>query len=408
MAKIDLLSAGKVRSLKTPGDFLDGRGLYLQIRSASSKSWLLKYSMDKRAREMGLGSAFDFSLAEAREERDRLRKLLKRGVDPLEARKAERAVRAAEDAKRLTFEEAARRFLDGHAAKWSNTKHRAQFLSTMAAYVFPVIGRLPVAMVDTALVLKVVEPIWKTKTATANRVRNRIENVLGWATASGYRSGDNPAKWRGHLAAVLPAKAQIAKVEHHRAMPYSEVPAFVAALAKHKGNDARALEFLILTAARSGEVTHARWSEIDFDKKVWTIPAERMKGRKVHSVPLVDRAIEILRTLLREGDLIFVGSRKGHALGDKMLAALIAAEGYDAVVHGFRSSFRTWCAERTSFPRELAEEALAHTVGNDVERAYRRTALLEKRRKLMDAWATFATSDPAKTGDNVVELRAAQ
>jgi integrase len=404
----DKLSAAKIRTLKAVGDHLDSRGLYLQIRSESSKSWLLKYSLNGRAREMGLGPAADISLATARELRDRYRALLKQDIDPIEHRKAERAARAAEDAKRLTFEEAARRFFDGHAAKWTNAKHRAQFLSTLEQYVFPKLGKLPVASIDTPLVLSVLTPIWETKTVTAHRVLRRIENVLGWATASGYRSGDNPAKWRGHLAAVLPARSQIAKTKQHRAMPYSEVPAFVAALAKHKGNDARALEFLISTAARSGEVTHAKWSEIDFDKKVWTIPAERMKARKEHTVPLVDRAIEILKGLPREGDLIFVGSRKGHALGDKMLATLIAAEGYDAVVHGFRSSFRTWCAERTSFPRELAEEALAHAVGNDVERAYRRTALLEKRRKLMTAWADYcAKPAPAsKAGDNVVAIRA--
>jgi integrase len=400
------LTARKVETTKTPARLADGLGLYLIVEGEFSKNWMFEYQFNGKRRYMGLGSALDVSLADAREKRNECRKLKASGIDPLEARRDERAARAAEDAKRLTFEEAARRYFDGHQSKWTNAKHRAQFLSTLQEYVFPVFGGMPIAMIDTTLVLKVIEPIWKTKTVTANRIRSRIETVLGWATVSGYRTGDNPAKWRGHLAAVLPGRSSITKVEHHAAMPYPEVPSFVAALAKRKGIDARALEFLILCAARSGEVTGARWSEIDLNKKVWTIPAQRMKGRKDHTVPLAPRAIEILRTLPREGELVFVGTRKGCAIDNKTLGQSIKAEGY--VVHGFRSSFRDWAAERTSFPRELAEEALAHAVGDATERAYRRTALLEKRRRMMDAWADYcAKPAPAvKAGDNVVAMGA--
>jgi integrase len=272
-----------------------------------------------------------------------------------------------------------------------------------------VIGKMPVAMIDTTLVLKVIEPIWKDKTVTANRVRSRIESVLGWATASGFRTGDNPARWRGHLKEVLPAHGKIAKVEHHKALPYKDMAAFMAELATRKGIDARALEFLILTAARTGEVVNVKWSEIDLDAKVWTVPAERIKGRREHRVPLVDRAIDILKSLPREAGYVFIGSRSSK-MGKMTLFNLLKAMGQDnTTVHGFRSTFRDWAGETTAFPSEICEVALAHAVGGKVQVAYQRGDLLEKRRQLMKAWAAFCyTPQRPQRSASVTPIRRAK
>jgi integrase len=339
---------------------------------------------------MGLGALHTFSLAEARERARKARQQLADGIDPLEARQIERIQQALLVAKEETFENCVKLFFATHEAKWRNPKHRAQFLSTLKEYAFPVIGRLPVAAIDTGLVLKVIEPIWLTKTETASRVRGRIEAVLDWATVRGYRTGDNPARWRGHLSEVLPARGQITKVRHHRALPYAELPSFMAQLAAREGIGARALEFTVLSAARTGEVIEARWSEIDLVAKVWTVPPDRMKGHREHRVPLSDRLIEILEGLPREAEFLFPGGRKGAAISNMAMAETLKRMGrVDITVHGFRSTFRDWAAERTNYANHVVEMALAHVIGDKVEAAYRRGDLFAKRVRLMADWSHY-------------------
>jgi integrase len=396
---------------KTVGRYSDGAGLYLQIPEVGKKqprgkpaSWLFRYERHKKERWLGLGPLHTVNLDEARERARRARQQLLDGIDPLDARQAERAARALDAAKALTFEEASRQYFDGHERKWKNAKHREQFLSTLATYAFPKIGRLPVGAIDTGLVLKCIEPIWQDKTVTANRLRGRIENVLDWAAVRGFRSGDNPARWKGHLSEVLPAKTAIAKPQHHAALPFAELPDFLTALRMRKGIAPHALEFLILTAARTGEVLGAKRDEIDLNGKVWTIPAGRIKGGREHRVPLSDRAIEILRSLPREDDnpFVFIGSKKGTGLNTMAMARCRGRN--NVTVHGFRSTFRDWAAERTNYPNHVVEMALAHVIGNQVERAYRRGDLYDKRRKLMEAWAKYCSTKPAQASGNVVPM----
>jgi integrase len=375
--------------------------------SPSNRSWLLRYEIDGKKRWMGLGALADFTLDEARERARQARQLLADGIDPLVRRQEERATRALQAGKAITFQDAAQQYFDQHERKWKNAKHRAQFLSTIKEYAFPVLGKLPVGAIDTGLVLKAVEPIWHEKTETASRVRGRIESVLDWATVRGYRTGDNPARWKGHLSEVLPARGEIAKVQHHPALPFAEVPAFMADLARRDGMSARALEFTILTAARTGEVIGARWSEIDIAAKVWTVPAGRMKGQREHRVPLSDRACAILKSLPREADHVFPGTNKGEAISNMAMTTVLRRMGKsDITVHGFRSTFRDWAGEVSNFPIHVIEQALAHTVGNAVERAYRRGDLFDKRRKLMADWARFCSTKPADGGSNVTPIRA--
>jgi integrase len=355
---------------------------------------------------MGLGPLHTITLDEAREAARQARKMLLEGIDPLEARKAQHAARALEEAKSLTFEVAAKQYFDLHESKWRNAKHRQQFLNTLRDYAFPKIGRLAVADIDTGQVLRVIEPIWHDKTETADRVRGRIEAVLEWATVRGYRVGDNPAKWKGHLQSALPARSQIAKVKHHAALPWAKMPAFMADLRQRDGMAARALEFTVLTAARTGEVIGATWPEIDLSAKLWTVPAGRMKGHREHRVPLSDAVVKILKTMPREGDYVFIGGRKGQPLSNMAMAVLLKRmERNDITVHGFRSAFRDWAAERSSYPNHVVEMALAHAVGNAVEAAYRRGDLLDQRRRLMRDWAVFC-STAGGDGANVLPIRA--
>ncbi len=392
------LTVKRIEKLKEPGRYGDGHGLYLQVMSATNRSWLLRFERGGRERWLGLGPLHTINLDEARERARKARQQLLDGVDPIEHRKAARATQALAEAKAVTFKEAARQYFDAHERKWKNAKHRAQFLSTLEAYAYPIIGRLPVAAIDTGLVLKVIEPIWNEKTETASRVRGRIESVLDWATVRGYRTGDNPARWKGHLGEVLPARGQIQKTNHHAALPYTEIGGFVAALRQREGVAARALEFTILTAARTNEVIGALWDEIDFAAKVWTVPAGRMKASKEHRVPLSDRALEILRDLPREtgNAFVFIGPRKGGGLSNMAMAAVLGRmDCTDITVHGFRSTFRDWAAERTNYPNHVVEMALAHTVGDKVEAAYRRGDLFDKRRRLMAEWAKYCGTKPA-------------
>ena len=395
-----------------PGRYRDGRGLYLQITKEGYRSWVFRYSrgIGKKEGMLGLGPLADFNLEEARERARKARQQLHDGVDPLDARKKERAARALEAAKAITFEQAAQQYFDGHADKWRNPKHRAQFISTLAAYAFPRIGRLSVADIDTGQVLKVVEPIWKTKTITADRVRARIEAVLDWAAVRGYRTGDNPARWRGHLSEVLPAKGKIAKTTHHAAMPFAQLPEFMTALADREGTAARGLAFTILTAARTGEVIGAKWGEIDIKQKVWTVPAERIKGGKPHRVPLSPAAIAILEALPTEAhnEFVFIGPRAG-GLSNMAMAQLLKRMGQGNVtVHGFRSCFKDFCRERTNYPDEISELALAHVNDDQTRAAYSRSDLFEKRRRLMAEWAKFCTNGSAKGVAKVISLREAR
>jgi integrase len=405
---IHRLTMAAANALRKRGRYADGGGLYLQVSEGGTKAWLFNYMRHGRARSMGLGPLHTVSLAEAREAAREARKLLRDGIDPIEARQAERQAARAAAAKAVTFQEAAERYIKAHEAGWRNDKHRAQWRQSLAAYAIPVIGSLAVDRIDTGHVLKVLEPIWTERPETASRTRGRIESVLDWAAARGYRSGDNPARWRGHLAHMLPKRAKVAAPKRMAALPYVELPELVAELRQQDSVTARALELAILTAARSGEALGARWDEVDMQAKVWTVPGERMKAGKPHRVPLSDRAVEILAALPREADNphIFVGARRDGGLPVDAMRRLLQELRPGVTTHGMRSSFRDWAAEQTAYPAEIAELALAHTVGTAVERAYRRSDLFERRRRLMADWAAFCASPPAETG-KVLPLRTA-
>jgi integrase len=395
------LTVKSVAKATQPGRYGDGHGLYLQVLSPTNRSWLLRYQRQGRERWLGLGPLHTVGLQQARDRAVKARQQLLDGIDPLEARAADRATRELAAAKELSFEQAAHQYFDAHERKWRNAKHRAQFLSSLRDYAFPKIGRLSVGAIDTGLVLKCIEPIWQDKTETANRVRGRIEAVLGWATVRGYRTGDNPARWKGHLAEVLPARSSIARPEHHPALDYPKLPEFMAALALREGLAARALEFTILTASRTSEVIGATAAEVDLKAKVWTVPANRIKGGKEHRVPLSDRAIEILTELPTErgNHHLFVGSTKGAGLSNMAMAAVLKRMDHDHItVHGFRSTFRDWAAERTNYPNHVVEMALAHVIGDKVEAAYRRGDLFEKRKRLMIEWARYCSTPQTNTG----------
>lgn len=391
------LTARKVETIKTAGLFADGGGLYLQVTATGAKTWIFRYSLNGRRRDMGLGSLTDVGLAEAREKRRVARDTVKAGRDPIDQRKAEEAADAVERAKAMTFRACAEAFIAAHRPGWRNDKHSAQWSATLQAYAYPVFGDLPVAAIDTGLVLRVLEPIWSTKSETASRLRGRIESVLDWARVRGYREGENPARWRGHLDHLLPAKTKVRRVEHHAALPYAEMPAFFATLAGQSGMAALALRFAILTAARTGEVLGARWDEVDLEAGVWTIPATRMKAGREHRVPLAGAALDVLRGLAeaRAGDVVFFGQKAGQPLSNMSMLMLLRRMGRaDITTHGFRSAFKDWASEQTDFPSEVSEMALAHVVGDKVEAAYRRGDLFEKRRALAEAWAKFCCSGP--------------
>jgi integrase len=388
------LTARTVQAQRLPGVFSDGNGLYLQVAPGGSRSWIYRYQRDRRRREMGLGSVDAIGLAEARELAAAARRVLTAGGDPIEARRAERARAEVAVAKVVTFQEAAERYVTAHKAGWRNPKHAAQWGATLAAYAYPVFGDLPVADIDTGLVLKAIEPIWATKSETATRVRGRVESILDWARVRGYRcEGENPARWRGHLNHILPAKSAVAKVVHHASLPYAELPGFWPRLQVQDGLGARALELCVLTATRTSELLGARWDEIDIDTATWTIPALRMKAAAQHRVPLSDAALALLHKLaaIRMGELIFPGQSPGRPLSAMTMVMTLRRMMVPATPHGFRSTFRTWTAEQTAFPHEVAE-------------AYQRGDLFEKRRQLMAAWATYCTT-PRGVG-RVVPIRA--
>ena len=402
------LSVRTVASIAKPGRHSDGDGLYLNVSASGSKSWLFiwkRIGVNKRGerchmpREMGLGSLRSIPLTRARELAAQCRAQVAAGLDPIEQRDA------AKQAKRVapTFGECADALIEAKEREWRNAKHRAQWRMTLDAYAAPLRSR-PIDEIDTAAVLAVLTPLWSRAPETASRLRGRIEAVLDAAKAQGHRSGENPAAWRGHLAHLLPKRGKLAR-GRHAAMPYAEVPAFLARLRGQETVPAMALEFCILTAARSGEALGARWAEIDTAAKVWTVPAERMKAAREHRVPLSDRAMKILETLgaARTGEFVFPGQRSRRPLSGASLNLLLRDMGIEgATVHGFRSAFRDWAGNETHFPREIAEAALAHVVGSAVEQAYRRSDALEKRRELMEAWANYCAP---RSGSNVIALR---
>ena len=399
MRAIHRLSALKVTSLKKPGYYADGGSLYLRIAPGGSKGWIFRFTLASRKRDAGLGAFPAVSLVRAREEAQRCRQLVAQGTDPIEARKGALAAARIASEKAMSFEQCAKAFIASHEAGWRSEIHRRQWRKSLATHAFPVIGALPVHAIDIGLVLKVLEPLWKEKPETASRVRQRIERVLNWAKVRGYREGENPAVWRGHLDQLLPAKRKVRQVAHHPAMPYREIGTLMAKLRSEANLSGRALEFLILTATRMGEALGARWDEVDLGQRMWTIPASRMKASREHRVPLSARAIAILNEMaeIRHNEFVFPGAKQGRPLTRNVPVRLLqrlADRGSATTPHGFRSSFREWAAEATDFPREAAELALAHAVGDSVERAYQRGDLLEKRRRVMEAWATYCARKP--------------
>ena len=412
--QIERLTALKVEAKElAPGMYPDGAGLYLRVTPEGARNWVLRYMLDRRPRWMGLGPLSLYGLADARTRALDARRKRHDGIDPIDARRAERTRRRLEAAKTITFKQCAESYIASHGAGWRNEKHKYQWSATLNAYAYPVIGALPVEAVDTALLLKVLEPIWTTQPETATRVRQRIENILDFAKVRSYRDGENPARWRGHLDKLLPARSNVRQVEHLAALPYAELPAFLGNLRNREAIAARALEFLILTAARTGEVIGARWNEIDLLDKTWTVPAARMKARREHRVPLSTRGLVILRemqTVHHRSDnaYVFPGSKPSRPLSNMAFLMLLRRMDLDDLtVHGFRATFKTWASERTSFQNEIAETALAHAIGDKVEQAYRRGDLFEKRRRLMQQWATFCNTAPAQDSpSNVTPLHA--
>lgn len=386
------LSALAVSRLKAPGFHAVGTvpGLLLQVTPSGAKTWVLRVMVGTKRRHIGLGGYPAVTLAMAQEKARQHRTLIAEGVDPIERRKAARSALAAAQGRMISFEACAALYIEAREPEWSNEKHGQQWRNTLATYAYPTMGRLLVSDVSLPHVLAVLEPIWTTKTETASRLRGRIETILDWATTREYRRGPNPARWVGHLDTLLPTPSKVAKVEHHPAVLVDEAGAFLARLRQHHGAGARALEFAILTAARSGEVRGATWTEIDLVEEVWTIPAERMKAGREHRVPLSAAAMRLLRSLpkLEGNDLVF-HARAGKQMSDMTLNSLMRRMKVDAVPHGFRSTFRDWASERTNYPREVAEMALAHVIGDKVEAAYRRGVLFDKRRKMMRDWASF-------------------
>ena len=382
-----------------PGAYADDDGLYLKIGTTGAASWQYRYQINGKRRMMGLGSCANVGLAEAREKAADARKQVKQGIDPLEAKEAEQT---AVEAKATTFRELATEYIADHRPGWRNAKHGQQWENTLAQYAFPKIGDKPIAEISTEDVLRILKKLWTEKPETASRLRNRIELVIDAGRAKGLSTAANPAAWRGHLDKLLPKRTKASK-GHHAAMDYRELPAFYKRLTEDRDSlSSVALQITILTACRTSEVLLADWSEFDLDNRLWTIPGERMKAGKPHRVPLTDEVLKLLQGIKGEG-YVFPGARQGRPLSNMAMTMVLRRLGHpDLTVHGFRSSFRDWCAEETHYPNIVAEQALAHTVGNAVEAAYRRGDLLDKRRALMADWATYCTTKPAA---NVIPLR---
>jgi len=406
--QLNRLTTKSIDSKRKPGLYCDGGGLYLQVSASGSKAWIFRYRspITRKLRDMGLGPLNDVGLSEARQKAGSQRSVILSGLDPILVREQETRKRALEAAQSITFAECAAAYIKSHKAGWRNEKHAEQWTSTIKTYCEPIIGTLPVQAVDTALVLRVLEPIWATKPETASRLRGRMENILDWAKVRGYRSGENPARWKGQLNQLLPALAKKSRVVHHKAMPFAEINGFMTALRQQPGIAAQCLEFTILTACRTNEAIYARHDEFDLQAATWTVPAARMKAGKEHRVPLSPRALAIVREMLeRKAEYLFPAAKQGKPLSNMAMLQLLERMGVAVTVHGFRSTFRDWAAERTAFSHEVCEMALAHTIANAAEAAYRRGDLFEKRRRLMEAWADFANTPYADGA--VIPLKAA-
>ena len=406
---LERLTALQVRRIDSPGLHADGGGLYLQLKGEAGRSWVFRYRNGKQIKCMGLGPVHSVSLSAARELARKARELRAAGLDPLEERRKVEVAEVLEAAKSLTFDEAVDAYIEANQVAWRNDKHRQQWKNSLTAYASPKIGKLPIHEVETRHVRSVLEPIWATKTETASRVRGRIESVLDWATVLKHRTGDNPARWTGHLDQILPAKGKVKTVRHHAALPYAELPKFMARLRKVGGVAARALEFAILTCARSGEVFGADWGEVDLAKKVWVVPAERMKAKREHRIPLSQPAIAILEEMRerwqavearrwrgkRSADApvepsgpVFFGQKAGKGLSNMAMLKVIKKLGHAGLTtHGFRSTFSDWASETTNYPTEMVEMALAHVIASKVEAAYRRGDMFAKRHAMMADWA---------------------
>ena len=403
-----------VQNQVKPGYYPDGAGLYLQVKTAAesgrvSRSWLFRYSHNQRPTWMGLGSVRDINLTDARQQAAEYRRLLALGKDPLAQRDGERERTLVEKQRSMTFDQCATAYIAAHKDGWRNSKHAAQWESTLRLHASPVIGALPVADIALPQIMKILEPIWRDKTETATRIRGRVESIIDWATVRGFRSGDNPARWRGHLDHLLPKPSKVTKVEHHAAVAFDQLPEFFGRLRRQEGTGARALSFLILTGARSGEVRGATRGEVDFEAAVWTVPGERMKAGREHRVPLSEAALGLIAASKDEVDeaLLFPAPRGGQ-LSDMTLSAVMRRMKVPAVPHGFRSTFRDWCAECTDFPKEVAEMALAHAISDKVEAAYRRGDLFDKRRQLMEHWATYCGVPASVKAPKALELPSAK
>lgn len=392
MRILNRLTAVHVTRAKKPGLYSDGGGLYLQITKTLSKSWMFRYMRRGKARGMGLGPVHTISLADARIKAQGCRRMLLDGIDPLEAKRAKQQAERREHLKSLPFRDCANQYIEAHRKSWKNEKHAAQWESTIETYANPIIGNLMVTELETNEIMQVLEPIWTEKTETATRLRGRIESILAWATVRGYRTGLNPARWKGHLDHLLPKPSRLRKTNHHAALPYAEASTFMKTLQQQEGAAALALQFVILTASRTNEVIAAQKSEFDLPAKIWTIPAERMKAGREHRVPLSPAALALVKPLIDAGgsEFLFPASKENKHLSNMaMLELLKRMKRKDLTVHGFRSTFKDWARETTGYAREVSEAALAHIIGDQTEAAYARGDLFMKRAGLMQDWADY-------------------
>lgn len=387
------LTALQVKNATNRGMLGDGDGLYLQISASGAKSWIFRYRIEGKLRDHGLGSLKTLSLAEARDAALECRKLRLSGLDPIEAKMKLRVSAQLEAAKSITFKDCVERYIEAHKAAWKDSRHKGKWGRSLVLYAYPIFGDLPVGQIDANLVFNAIDPIWRDKNETASRVRGRIETVLDWAKVRGYRTGENPARWKGNLSHLLPARDKIAKVHHLNSLPYADMPKFWKDLSKRDTPASSMLRFTILTAARTGDCRFAVWDEIDFDENIWTIPDDRMKSGKEHRVPLSPQAVKVLKEQKkkRTNDFIFPGPSNDKAFSENAMLSVIDDMGFKGkiTVHGFRSTFKVWASEQTNYPNEVSEFALAHVQGNKVQEAYKRTDLLDKRRPLMGEWAKY-------------------
>ncbi len=397
------LSPKGVKDKNKPGTYGDGSGLYLQVAANGTKSWIYRYQINQRRRWLGLGGFPAVSLAKARKVRDKYRLMVKGGIDPLDVKKENAAkadeVQKQEAARAMTFERCAESYMDDKESEWKNRKHSQQWRNTLKTYAYPVIGDLPVEDVEIEHVLKILQPIWKDKTETATRVRNRVELVLDYASVRRYRQGENPARWKGRLDKILPKPSKVKEIKHHPALPYEEISDFMAQLRAREGLAAKALILTILTASRTSGTLNAEWSEFDLAKAQWVMSKERMKSSKEHRIPLSGAAMELLEDLRRESvsNFVFPGMRKGKPLSNMSMTNVLRRMDYGHVcVHGFRSTFRDWIAEKTNFPQRVAETAMAHQLKDRAEAAYQRGDLIQKRVELMEAWASYCFDQKSK------------